>query len=579
MYFNANNEERRFFNRQQEIEESYIIIEFQKMISYVTTCSRAQNDSILMKNRKNTKNIQYVALLCCLGFVALHSISVLDRIMNSGITNIGSLRHEHDDNAPQTLEQGDLPIWSQATFSRAKSSSSEVSCRKNVNCTDNHNEQQTYPPAATTQKNKQTQKTQTCQRICKHRRNIISYVDDPAGLSDRKVVLHDLSQLAGYLCAKLVIPPPSALLNSDHNNGVPIKDNIAWSDLYNITFSDDHSQTIQFLDKNTAEHVVLDGEQYSWTDVPIFRNNNSSKKKDWLHIVSTDGKLKHDFQTVQEFSFQQNANDKVNDNDKDNDNDTNGFIWEIHKKWYPSDLWDERLPVLAKKYGNVRGQSTNQEQDQPKDDHDHDHHYKYKFAMRPYLKTYFGFHPKISLENQKGCLYTDEETSPSHIQMLQKRLMKRIHRLSPNNTKLGLLQLRRGDTLEECDTSIDRMRDYFACSLNGTEKLGSNLTMLFTSDEVDKGYRRGIMEQIGEYRHVSIIDADELVEKVVREAIRNGVVDADWDNNYFIFEVESILRDWSNEMLKFHLVRRRSTCNDCIPLEQRLRAKMASEMK
>ena len=69
------------------------------------------------------------------------------------------------------------------------------------------------------------------------------------------------------------------------------------------------------------------------------------------------------------------------------------------------------------------------------------------------------------------------------------------------------------------------------------------------------------------------------MEKVVREAIRNGAVDADWDNNYFIFEVESILRDWSNEMLKFHLVRRRSTCNDCIPLEQRLRAKMASEMK
>ena len=114
--------------------------------------------------------------------------------------------------------------------------------------------------------------------------------------------------------------------------------------------------------------------------------------------------------------------------------------------------------------------------------------------------------------------------------------------MSPNNTKLGLLQLRRGDTLEECDTSIDRMRDYFACSLNGTEKLGSNLTMLFTSDEVDTGYRRGIMEQIGEYQHVSIIDVDELVEKVVREAIRNGVVDADWDNNYFILRWKACCR-------------------------------------
>ena len=198
--------------------------------------------------------------------------------------------------------------------------------------------------------------------------------------------------------------------------------------------------------------------------------------------------------------------------------------------------------MLAKKYGNVRGQSTNKDQDQLKDDHDH--HYKHEFAMRPSLKTYFGFHPKISLENQKGCLYTDEETSPSHIQMLQERLMKRIHHhLSPNNTKLGYLQLRRGDTTEECDTSIDRMQDYFACSLDGTEKLGSNLTMLFTtSDEVDEGYRRCIMEQINEYQHLSIIDVDELVEKVVREAIRNGVVDADWDNNYFILRWKACCR-------------------------------------
>ena len=67
-----------------------------KMISYVTAFARPQNHI-------GRKHIQYVALLCCLGFVALHSML--------GI-NIGSLRHEHDDNVPQTLEQGDLLVRS-----------------------------------------------------------------------------------------------------------------------------------------------------------------------------------------------------------------------------------------------------------------------------------------------------------------------------------------------------------------------------------------------------------------------------------------------------------------------------------
>ena len=76
-----------------------------RMISYVTTSSREQN-------RISRKHIQYVALMCCCsGFVAMHSNSVSNRSVNSGI-NIGSLRHEHDDNVPQTLEQGDLLVRS-----------------------------------------------------------------------------------------------------------------------------------------------------------------------------------------------------------------------------------------------------------------------------------------------------------------------------------------------------------------------------------------------------------------------------------------------------------------------------------
>jgi hypothetical protein len=49
------------------------------------------------------------------------------------------------------------------------------------------------------------------------------YVDPGAGLLDRTSIFHDMAALAGYLCAELVLPPPSRLLNLGHNNGEGVK--------------------------------------------------------------------------------------------------------------------------------------------------------------------------------------------------------------------------------------------------------------------------------------------------------------------------------------------------------------------
>jgi hypothetical protein len=74
---------------------------------------------------------------------------------------------------------------------------------------------------------------------------------------------------------------------------------------------------------------------------------------------------------------------------------------------------------------------------------------------------------------------------------MQKRFSKRIVvQQSSEQVNFGLLHLRRGDAIDECDTSVDRMQEYFACSLNRTETLGRNITMLLTTDEEDVGYRK-----------------------------------------------------------------------------------------
>jgi hypothetical protein len=373
-----------------------------------------------------------------------------------------------------------------------------------------------------------------CQRHCPRRINKIYYADAPAGLSDRKVILRDLSQLAGFLCAEVIMPPPKEHLSPDHNYGKPISEDIEWSDFINITFIQDGSAAIKSA--KTLENGI---NIRSWSNVPAF-SLSGPKYKDWLHVVSTGGKMRDDFEALQRFSFEQKHDTTI------------GFVWEIHKKWYPSDLWLEGLPYL-------------------KTEESDNSVIEYHNQMRPYLETYYGIHFDIKPEDRTGCTYRNPDVTPSHLAMMQKRLLKRIVRYSPNNTIFGLLHLRRGDAINDCDTSVERMHQYFACSLKRTETLGRNITMLLTTDEDDIKYRQAIIELIKEYPHVSILDADEIVRKVVKEAADNGIISQAFQNNYYIFEIENILRDWDYSFFKFHLVRRRSTCKNCIKLFRVLR--------
>lgn len=85
------------------------------------------------------------------------------------------------------------------------------------------------------------------------------------------------------------------------------------------------------------------------------------------------------------------------------------------------------------------------------------------------------------------------------------------------------------------------------------------------------------MELIKEYPHVTMLDADDMVWKVVREAAENGIISETLQNNYYVYEVESILRDWDNTFFKFHLVRRRTACKECLELYDALRNIVANE--
>jgi len=107
------------------------------------------------------------------------------------------------------------------------------------------------------------------------------------------MILHYLSQLAGYLCAEVVVLTPSKLLHERHYFGRHISPEIAWSDLYKITFIEDGNPVI----RSTEAEVVTDYDSF--------------KRKDYFYAISSSGlTLEKDFKRVEVFSFQQDLDEE-----------------------------------------------------------------------------------------------------------------------------------------------------------------------------------------------------------------------------------------------------------------------------
>ena len=125
-----------------------------------------------------------------------------------------------------------------------------------------------------------------------------------------------------------------------------------------------------------------------------------------------------------------------------------------------------------------------------------------------------------------------------HVKVMQNRLLKWIIGHYSKDAIKGSLHLRRGDSINDCDRSVDEIRDYLACSLDGTESLGRNLTMTFMTYESDTKYRTKHHGFIG---WVSPWFNSRWWCIIVGEAVRNGLIEKDVENNFYTDDVESVI--------------------------------------
>jgi len=333
-----------------------------------------------------------------------------------------------------------------------------------------------------------------------------------AGLNDRKFVIENLAELAGYLCAQLVVSEPYTLLNEQHNNGKHLSHNLHWKDLFYVKFVEDDKPVI--VENEVDVEGGYDG---------------------YLRVISHGGSWKEGFEKVQEHSWTQEQAWRQGDHDAP------GFVWELtYSNPYNNDLTSNDLPMLRPDLQEKVG-----------------HHYNPE-AMAPAIVLNHLGHGK-----PVGCQYVEDRKDefPEEILMIKKVLIQKLEELSPNTT-FGNLHLRRGDAINQCDTQVGKVRTYLSCSLQNTEAKGQ-LGLLLTSDEQDDNYRQDILDLANDYSHITMIDLDKMITQVIEEAVENGELDPSVQNNYFEYDIEGSL----DEFYKFHLERRRTGhCDDCTPV-------------
>ena len=167
-----------------------------------------------------------------------------------------------------------------------------------------------------------------------------------------------------------------------------------------------------------------------------------------------------------------------------------------------------------------------------------------------------------------GCTYVKIDYS-SPIKLMQRSLDYEVRKHAgminyDDDALIGLLHLRRGDTIHVCDTSIEKVRSYLKCSIGGSQGIRS-VMLVMTSDEKDINYRNSILRLADEFIQLTVIDGDYITKRIIDEAGATGMIHNSMANGFVAFAVESTLRNAQSGLIDFRLSRRRSNCPDCDP--------------
>ncbi len=153
---------------------------------------------------------------------------------------------------------------------------------------------------------------------------------------------------------------------------------------------------------------------------------------------------------------------------------------------------------------------------------------------------------------------------------------------------IGYFHVRRGDTIAQCNKTLERMEQFLTCSVG--EPLAAlakakqevcprrHVILLLSSDELNPEYRNELARLVEQQElypkvktmfKVSFADLDELGRREISTAIQNGTMPAWRLNNLYLFRLISYV-EWGRPEITFRLEQRRSTCPICTNITDQL---------
>ncbi|KAA8490725.1 hypothetical protein FVE85_4356 [Porphyridium purpureum] len=373
----------------------------------------------------------------------------------------------------------------------------------------------------------------SCMRQCStgafERNTIYLHQDDKrfgdaaqAGLLDRISMLVQMCNLAGYLCARLIVPPPRAWLSPKHNRGHRVHAALQWTDFVELRF------------KTNASSSCLGP-----LPKPGLSNSGGTRTKAELQVTTTRvADLRRDFDRVEQASFKSHGK--------------GGIDWHIDVA--PFYKWDKSLEahIVAERAGRPDVPHSMLPQLAPRAKA-HGGLCKYVRALNADPVT------RLARAVRTAIVHEERKTTP--------------HAARPRVR--GKYHIRRGDAVRECDTSVQRIAKFIECSFGNLSLVDEmDITLLFHSDERDAKYRQAIRKLFertlirdnSKLRTETFIDLDHLVERTLKVDRGSGIK---FMNNYHIFLIIGAL----SEHVDFEIEHRRKyNCRDCVPeLAQRIR--------
>lgn len=358
-----------------------------------------------------------------------------------------------------------------------------------------------------------------CRRKCERHDNRLVFHGRPAGIVDREGVLFSLSNIAGYLCAKLHINFIQKNLQPAHNFGLPTPPEMRFEHLIHVTLVE--------------------------TGQPAYQEMMAAGLNAYLNRSTFDLEIatNRPHQAIPSFLEAEQA---VFDNQS--------FVWEIepqsnYYKWSTAllELFQQRTNAALKEDAGLRSG-----------------------IYIPNTATADTSLPLLDSSDGTflGCPYA-ALSFPNSIQRtadaVYQRLLHRTDAPTNDNPILGYLHIRQGDVASLCPTNTSILERYLSCSLKNTNKLGQEITLLFSSD-LRNETERAQWQNISIYSHVQLQDLDALVQQELHRQVDQEGAPGYCLTTFYTFQVVRAIK----QKAAFRFQRRKSICPSCARLPQHL---------